>query len=208
MVDIPPPPPPPPPVPPEEPGPDVNSDEWHVVNATKNKRRDFGAGIGFTTSEKIRHFHLEVTVNAEYGQDDEVPNLYELHPAFVEKLMSVTEGDTHLTPTAKDNKNSKESKTTKSPILSVDGFPTTDVLHRKFFHRFVKFNPQKQSTLIKIYHEVLMKETVAQAKAKLLEWLQSKKLWIKASELNAVETSGIGWLLSAHPTLVFKPHLS
>jgi hypothetical protein len=53
-----------------------------------------------------------------------------------------------------------------------------------------------------------MKETVFAVKQKIFDWLTQKHLWMLAGELDSVETSGIGWMLGAHPYLVFTPDIA
>jgi hypothetical protein len=50
-----------------------------------------------------------------------------------------------------------------------------------------------------------MKESVKDVKSKLWNYLTEKGLWMRNGDLNLVETSAIGWLLGAHPQLVFRP---
>jgi hypothetical protein len=58
---------------------------------------------------------------------------------------------------------------------------------------------------VKLTHHVLMKDSVKDVKAKLWNYLTEKGLWIRNGDLKSVETSAIGWLLGAHPQLVFRP---
>lgn len=102
----------------------------------------------------------------------------------------MTEGDTHLLSTIKNRPG--EEKTTPSPILSVEGFPATA---RKFFHRNIYFNEWTTRTVVQLKNSVLMKESVVQVRTKLLDWLKTKKLWMKNGDLDSVETSTIGWML-------------
>jgi hypothetical protein len=53
-----------------------------------------------------------------------------------------------------------------------------------------------------------MKETVFAVKQKMFDWLSRKNLWMLAGELDAVKTSGIGWMLGAHPYLAFTPNIA
>jgi hypothetical protein len=53
-----------------------------------------------------------------------------------------------------------------------------------------------------------MKETVFAIKQKIFDWLSQKNLWMLAGKLDSVETSGIGWMLGAHPFLVFMPDIA
>jgi hypothetical protein len=48
-----------------------------------------------------------------------------------------------------------------------------------------------------------MKETVLKVKCKMMDWLQTNKVWIKNGNLDSVETSVFGWMLAAHNTMVF-----
>jgi hypothetical protein len=205
MVDSPPPLVPPLPAPPEEPGPDVGSEAWQTAQDIKSKRRNHGAGVGFVTDQKIRQFYLEMSFKDKIDEEDTTTtqNLHGLHREFIEKLLSVTEGDTHVMPTAKVNPN--EVTSTCDPIVSIDTFPTSDRLHRKFFSRVIYLHAHNKQTVVRIKHEVLMKETVKEAKTKLFDWLLTKRIFMKHGELDTVETSSIGWLLGAHTTLVFKP---
>jgi hypothetical protein len=50
-----------------------------------------------------------------------------------------------------------------------------------------------------------MKDSVKDVKAKLWNYLTEKGLWMRNGDLKSVETSAIGWLLGAHPQLVFRP---
>jgi hypothetical protein len=52
-----------------------------------------------------------------------------------------------------------------------------------------------------------MKEMVFAVKQKMFDWLSRKNLWMLAGELDAVEASGIGWMLGAHTYLAFSPDI-
>jgi hypothetical protein len=111
--------PPNPPDPPKESGPKEGSDEWKVVQSTKDKRQEFGAGVAFPTESKIRHFVLEFRFGEKLDEavaDGSTLNLHGSHREFVEKLMANT-GDAQLIPTAKEKKNSV--RTTPHPIIAI-----------------------------------------------------------------------------------------
>jgi hypothetical protein len=198
-----------PPDPPEVSGPIEGSDEWTKVQGIKDKRREFGAGVAFPTGTKIRHFVLEFRFKEKLDEsvaDGSTLNLHGLHREYVEKLMGNTEGDAQLIPTAKDKK--KTATTTPHPIVNINSFPTSDRLHRLFFNRTIYYDKYNKRTVVKIHHAVLMKETVFAVKQKIFDWLTQKNLWMLAGELDSVETSGIGWMLGAHPYLVFTPDIA
>ena len=90
MVDTQPPPTPVPPDPPEDAGPDVGSEAWETVQETRNKRKDFGAGIGFLTGENIRRFLFEMNVQANVNDETDLSkyNLHSIHKEFVAKLLA------------------------------------------------------------------------------------------------------------------------
>jgi hypothetical protein len=197
-----------PPDPPEESGPIEGSDEWKVVQGIKDKRREFGAGVAFPTGNKIRHFVLEFRFKEKLNEADaegSTLNLHGLHREFVETLMDNT-GEAQLIPTAKDKKNS--TTTTPHPMININNFPMSDRLHKLFFHRTIYYDKYNKRTVVRIFHAVLMKETVFAIKQKMFEWLKQKHLWMLAGELDSVETSGIGWMLGAHPHLVFTPDIA
>jgi hypothetical protein len=197
-----------PPDPPKASGPIDGPSDWTAVEETKKKRREFGAGIAFPTGDKIRHFVLEIRFKQKLDNtaaDGSTLNLHGIHREFVSKLMASTEGDAHLMPTAKEK---KRITTTPCPIVNVDSFPSSDRDHRKFFHRTIYYSEWNKRTVVKIHYSVLMKETVFAVKQKMFDWLSRKNLWMLAGELNAVETSGIGWMLGAHPYLAFTPDIA
>jgi hypothetical protein len=198
-----------PPDPPEVSGPIEGSDEWTKVQAIKDKRREFGAGVAFPTGNKIRHFVLEFRFKEKLDEavaDGSTLNLHGLHREYVEKLMANTDGDAQLIPTAKEKKNT--TATTPHPIVNINSFPSSDRLHRLFFNRTIYYDKYNKRTVVKIHHAVLMKDTVFAVKQKMFDWLTQKNLWMLAGELDSVETSGIGWMLGAHPYLVFTPDIA
>jgi hypothetical protein len=132
-------------------------------------------------------------------------NLHGSHREFVEKLMANT-GDAQLIPTAKDKKNS--ATTTPHPIIAINNFPTSDRLHKLFFNRTIYYDKYNKRTVVRIFHAVLMKETLFAIKQKIFDWLSQKNLWMLAGELDSVETSGIAWMLGAHPFLIFTPDIA
>jgi hypothetical protein len=131
-----------PPAPPKDPGPTEGSDEWIKVQEVKQRRQENGAGIAFATGKSIKTFVLEITFKEQ--ADDEtsgdLPNLFNIHKDFVAKLFEITNGDCHLTPSAKTTKDAM-TESTKSPIVNLNAFPTSDRDHRRFFQRRVE--PQK-----------------------------------------------------------------
>jgi hypothetical protein len=195
-----------PPAPPKDPGPKEGSDEWIKIQEFKQRRRENGAGIAFATGKSIKTFILEITFKEQ--ADDEtsgdLPNLFNIHKNFVAKLFEITNGDCHLTPSAKSGTDST-TESTKSPIVNLSHFPTSDRDHRRFFQRRVETQKNYRKTSVKITHHVLMKESVKDVKSKLWNYLTEKGLWMRNGDLNSVETSAIGWLLGAHPQLVFRP---
>jgi hypothetical protein len=137
--------------------------------------------------------------------DGSTLNLHGSHCEFVEKLMANT-GDAQLIPTAKDKKNS--ATTTPHPIIAINNFPTSNRLHKLCFNRTIYYDKYNKRTVVRIFHAVLMKEMVFAVKQKIFDWLSQKNLWMLAGELDSVETSGIGWMLGAHPFLVFTPDIA
>jgi hypothetical protein len=135
--------------------------------------------------------------------DGSTLNLHSIHCEFVAKLMASTEGDAHLMLTAKEK---KQITMTPCPIVNVDSFPSSDCDHRKFFHQTKFYSEWNKRTVVKIHHSVFMKETVFAVKQKMFDWLCRKILWMLAGELDAVKTSGIRWMLGAHPYLAFTPN--
>ena len=135
-------------------------------------------------------------------------NMYQPHKEFIAKLFAITDGDAHVMPTTRMKTPSADAThSTKSPIISVEAFPTTTYQHGQFFDRTAFYSEKTKRTTVKIKHQVLMKETVAQVKRKMMDFLQEKKIWLKNGDLDAVETSGFGWMLAAHDTMVFRPAL-
>jgi hypothetical protein len=179
------------------------------VEEIKKKRCEFGAGIAFPTGDKIRHFVLEIRFKQKLDDtvaDGSTLNLHGIHHEFVAKLIASTEGDAHLMPTAKEK---KQITTTPCPIVNVDSFPSSDRNHCKFFHQTIYYSEWNKRTVVRIHHSVLMKETVFAVKQKMFDWLSRKNLWMLAGgELDTVETSGIGWMLGAHPYLAFTPDIA
>jgi hypothetical protein len=195
-----------PPAPPKDPDPKEGSDEWIKIQEVKQRRQVNGAGIAFATGKSIKTFILEITFKEQ--ADDEtsgdLPNLFNIHKNFVAKLFEITNGDCHLTPSAKSNTDSV-TESTKSPIVNLSHSPTSDRDHRRFFQQRVKTHKNYRKTSVKITHHVLMKESVKDVKSKLWNYLTEKGLWMRNGDLNSVEISAIGWLLGAHPQLVFRP---
>ena len=133
-------------------------------------------------------------------------NLYQPHKELIAKLLEITEGDAHIMPTARARTTMPDTThSTKSPIISVAAFfPSTTYQHGPYFDRAMFYNDKTKCTVVKIKHQVLMKETVAQVKKKMMDYLQEKKIWLKNGDLDAVETSGFGWMLAAHDMMVFR----
>jgi hypothetical protein len=52
-----------------------------------------------------------------------------------------------------------------------------------------------------------MKDSVFELKKKMMDWLQTNRVWIKWGDLDSVETSVFGRMLAAHDTMVFRPAL-
>jgi hypothetical protein len=98
-------------------------------------------------------------------------NLHSVHCEFVKKLMASTEGGAHLMPTAKEK---KAKTTTPCPIVNFDAIPTSD--QNQFFQRTVFYSEWHKRTNVKIYHSVLMKETVHTVKTKIFDWLKMKNM--------------------------------
>jgi hypothetical protein len=195
-----------PPAPPKDPGPTEGSTEWIKVQEVKQRRRENGAGVSFSTGKSIKTFILEITFKEQADDESsgDLPNLFNIHKDFVAKLFEITNGDCHLTPSAKTAKDTT-TELTKSPIVNLNAFPTSDRDHRRFFQRRVEPQKNYRRTSVKITHNVLMKESVKDVKAKLWNYLTEKGLWMRNGDLKSVETSAIGWLLGAHPQLVFRP---
>jgi hypothetical protein len=124
-------------------------------------------------------------------------NIYQPHKAFITKLLEITEGDAHVMPTAKGKELTVNDATTstKSPIISADAFPKTTYQHRRFFERTIYYNEKTNRTVVKIMHQVLMKEPIHVVKKKMLDFLQTNKIWLKNGDLDTIETSGFGWFL-------------
>jgi hypothetical protein len=131
-----------PPAPPKDPGPTEGSDEWIKVQEVKQRRGENGAGISFATGKSIKTFVLEITFKEQ--ADDEtggdLPNLFNIHKDFVAKLFEITNGDCHLTPSAKTAKDAT-TESTKRPIVNLNAFPTSDHDHRIFFN--VESSPRR-----------------------------------------------------------------
>ena len=188
--------------------PAEGSEAWHLVQENRAKRKNFGAGIGFVADEKIRTFVFEMSFKSKTDANNMTINLYQPHKEFIAKLLEITEGDAHVMPTARARTTTSDAThSTKSPIISVAAFPTTTYQHGQFFDRTMFYSEKTKRTVVKIKHQVLMKETVAQVKKKMMDYLQEKKIWLKNGDLDAVETSGFGWMLAAHDTMVFRPAL-
>ncbi len=135
-------------------------------------------------------------------------NIYKPHQAFVAKLLEITEGDAHVMPTAKNkDPNPDATSSTKSPIIAADTFPKTTYLHGLFFETLIYYNEKSNRTVVKIKHQVLMKEPVHVVKRKMIEFLRTNKMWLKSGDLDAVETSGFGWFFAAHNSMVHRPAL-
>jgi hypothetical protein len=195
-----------PPAPPKDPGPTEGSDEWIKVQEVKQRRRENGAGIAFATGKSIKSFVLEITFKekADDKTSGDLPNLFNIHKDFVAKLFEITNGDCHLTPSAKTATDAL-MESTKSPIVNLNTFPTSDRDHRRFFQRRVEPQKHNRRTSVKLTHHVLMKDSVKDVKAKMWNYLTEKGLWMRNGDLKSVETSAIGWLIGAHPQLVFRP---
>ena len=109
-------------------------------------------------------------------------------------------------PTTKGrDPNADARSTTKSPIIAADEFPKTTHQHGQFFARSIYYNKKTKRTVVKIMHQVLMKEPIHEVKKKMLNFLQTNNIWLKNGDLDAVEASGFGWFFAAHNSLVFSP---
>jgi hypothetical protein len=197
------------PGPPKDPGPAAGTDEWIKVQETKQHRRENGAGIAFSTGKSIKEFVLEIMFKEK--ADDEtsgnLPNLNSIHRGFASKLFEITNGDCHLIPsTTKSGLNGTTNKT-KSPIISLNNFPKSDRGHRNFFQRKVIYDDKQRKTRVFLTHHVLMQESVKTVKEKLWNYITEKRLWMQNRDLKSVETRSIGWLVGAHPALVFRPSI-
>ena len=193
--------------PPEDNGPSEGSDAWCLVEANKRKREENAAKITAPAEEKIRQFYVSMSFKELLDDDAPTLNLYKTHKEFIVQLLALSEGDVHLIPTSKADKDAAKAET-KTPILSADAFPPNDKTHRLFFHRQVHRNETTKRTTIKIQHSVLMKESVYTVKQKLMEHLKKNNLWMFGGELDDVETNGIGWLLAAHANMTYRPSLA
>ena len=169
---------------PNDPGPKQGSNKALLLEENKAKRREFGAGIGFAAEEKIRSFVFEMSFATKDATKTTI-NIYQPHKDFITKLLEITEGDAHVMPTAKAKDATDGS--TQSPILSPDAFPKTTFLHGKFFDKNIFYNEKTQRTVIKIKHQILMKEPIHTVKRKMLTFLQTNKMWLKNGDLDAVE---------------------
>jgi hypothetical protein len=196
---------PPPPPNPHDTGPAQGSAAWILIQENNTKRKNFGAGLGFVSDEKIRHFELEMSFATKADTSSSI-NLYTPHKAFITKLLEVTEGDAHVMPTKK-NTLTDATISTKSPIISSDAFPTSTYLHSQFFESKIYVNERTKRTVVKIKHQVLMKEPIHVVKTKMMDFLRANGLWIRGGDLDAVETSGFGWFFAAHDSMVFRPAL-
>ena len=199
--------PPPPPHPPKELTPQPGSEEWFLVEENRTKRKNFGAGLGFAADEKIRNFVFEMSFASKTDDANTTINIYNPHKAFITKLLAITEGDAHVMPTAKGREHTDATTSTKSPIISADAFPKTTYQHGQFFERTIYYNETTNRTVVKIMHQVLMKEPIHLVKKKMIDFLQTNKIWLKNGDLDSVETSGFGWFFAAHDSMVFRPTL-
>jgi hypothetical protein len=90
------------PGPPKDPGPAAGTDEWIKVQETKQRRRENGAGVAFSTGKSIKEFVLQIMFKEK--ADDEtsgnLPNLNSIHHDFASKLFKITNGDCHLIPSS------------------------------------------------------------------------------------------------------------
>ena len=112
--------------PPKDPGPSPGSEEWFLVEENKTKRKNVGAGLGFTADEKIRSFVFEMSFASKTDDATSTINIYKPHKAFIAKLLEVTKGDAHIMPTTKGREpNADARSTTNIPIIAADAFPKT-----------------------------------------------------------------------------------
>ena len=151
---------------------------------------------------------LEMSFLLKANKTTPTINIHNLHKAFISKLLEITEGDAHIMPTMKGKDTTTHTTiSTKGRIISFDAFPTTTYLHGQFFKRVIYYNEKTKRTVVKVMHQVLMKEPIHVVKKKMMEFLRINKIWLKNGDLNAVETSGFGWFLAAHDSMVFCPTL-
>jgi hypothetical protein len=159
---------PPPPSPPvKEPDPVEGSEEWHTIEENKTKRKNFGAGIGFTSDLQIRSFVFEMTFKSHIDEATTVINLYKPHKNFIAQLFDLTTGNAHVMPTAKTSDDNNDGSTL-SPLLAATAFPSTMYQHGKFFGTTIFFNDKTKRTVVRISHKVLMKESVFELKKKMM----------------------------------------
>ena len=167
----------------------------------KDKIVENGAQVTTLAPEKQRKFIVSFRIKEKSNEDNNnngnhQHNLATLHQAFMKQFLTVSKGNVHFIPTSKtDNK-------TDIPITKIEEFPTNDRSHRNFFHRQVSQNDRNKNNTVKIHHTVLMQKTVQEVKKKMLQFLQSNRLWLSGGELDTVETVNIVWLLGAHPQMV------
>ena len=190
--------------PPEGDGPSPGSEAWQNNQDLQAKKKDHGAGVGHLSDHKIRQFTLAMDIyDTDIDENTPLLNLYNAHKGFVAQLFTIAKGDTHFLATAKQD---NPDNNTPSPILSADGFPSSDRHHRSFFRRqFYRSSPRK--TTITIYHSILTKEDLSTIKDSLFNYLKEHKLWMRGGDFNETDTHSIGWLLGAHHAMVYRPRI-
>ena len=177
-------------------------DGFIPVSPVRKKRLEHAAKVVTPASEKERLFTLSHTFLSD-GNEQMTFNLYDVHKAFVIKMMEVVDGSAHLQPTAR--RNPQDPRPVSVPILSATAFPDTDKKHRLFFRRQETTDTEKKTTTIRIYHAVMMKEEVEALKLKMMEFLQENKLWMGGGDLNSTNTAVIGWFPHVHPYISYRP---
>ena len=188
--------------PPEGAGTPQDTEGYTPVETVRKKKLEHAAKVVSPAAEKERLFTLSHTFsNTE--NDETTFNLYAVHQAFITKLMEVVEGDVHLHPTARRGQN--DTRVVSPPIRSAAAFPETDKAHRLFFRRQDFQSADMNSTTIRIFHAVLMKEDVETLKAKMMPLLKEHKLWMSGGDFNAIDTAVIGWFPKVHPYATYRP---
>ena len=185
-----------------------HSQDWVPVKSTRDKIVEHGANVTTPSPEKQRQFVVSFTIkekpsdnNNKNNQDSHQHNLAELHSSFLRHFLSISKGEVHFIPTSRS-----ESKTV-NPMTKIQDFPTNNRAHRNFFHRQVSQNDRNKVNTVKIYHTVMMQDTVQSVKKKMINFLQTNRLWMSGGELDSVETVNIAWLLGTHPQMVNRPRL-
>jgi hypothetical protein len=199
--------------PPEGTGPPPAPDPDEGLSPVWEKRYEHGAKVTLPAAEKIREFTLKLVIpntnnnknkSTSPSTNQKTVNAHSVHKDFFHKFFDVAECDLHFLATVESN---DPNHTLPAPILAKQSFPNTDQLHLAFFHRQIATDTSNKITIVRIKHQVLMKNTIADIKTKMKPWLIQNKAVMSGGDLISTDTCIIAWLPELHYKMVWRPDI-